>query len=78
MRKLTPISTEYIRSSRSIEILLLVKGDWKQTIFIYNYEGLYFHYFESLVKIIQYFEKGIEPNRSFFSEQDLDDFLETL
>lgn len=78
MRKLTPISTEYIRSSRSIEILLLVKGDWKQTIFIYNYEGLYFHYFESLVKIIQYFEIGIEPNRSFFSEQDLDDFLETL
>lgn len=78
MRKLDLISTEYFRSSRSIEILLLDKGDWKQTIFIYNYEGLYFHYFESLVRIIQYFEIGLEPNRSFFSEQDLDDFLKTL
>lgn len=78
MRKLIPITIEYIRASRSIDILHLVQSNSIQPIYIYNYEGLHFHYFDSLVKLIQFFESGLEPNRSFYCERDLDDFLENL
>lgn len=76
MKSLIPITTEYIRSSRSIDILHLVENDLIQPIYIYNYEGLHFHYFDSLIRLIQFFETGLEPNRSFYSEKDLGDFLE--
>lgn len=75
MRKLIPITTEYIRPSRSIDILHLESSDGIHPVYIYNFEGLHFHYFDSLVRLIQFFETGLEPNRSFYSEQELDDFL---
>ena len=78
MRNLIPITTEYIRPSRSIDILHLVNSDSIQAIYIYNYEGLHYHYFDSLIRLIQFFETGLEPNKSFYSEQELDDFLEDL
>ena len=78
MRKLIPITTEYIRPSRSIDILHLEEDGLIKQIYIYNYEGLHFHYFDSLLRLIQFFETGLEPNRSFYSEQELDDFLEGL
>lgn len=78
MRNLIPITTEHIRPSRSIDILHLVKSNTIQPIYIYNYEGLNFHYFDSLVRLIQFFETGLEPIRSFYTEQELDDFLEDL
>ena len=76
MKSLIPITSEYIRSSRSIDILHLVENNLIQPVYIYNYEGLHYHYFDSLIRLIQFFEEGLEPNRSFYSEQDLDDFLE--
>ncbi|WP_339704524.1 hypothetical protein [Algoriphagus aquimarinus] len=78
MRNLIPITTEYIRPSRSIDILHLIKSDEILPIYIYNYEGLHYHYFDSLIRLIQFFETGLEPNRSFYSEEELDDFLENL
>ncbi|SFU01736.1 hypothetical protein SAMN04489724_3325 [Algoriphagus locisalis] len=78
MRKLIPITTEYIKPSRSIDILHLESSEGIEPFYIYNYEGLHFHYFDSLIRLIQFFEEGLEANRSFYSGQELDDFLNEL
>jgi len=78
MNKIIPISTEYLSPSRTIEILNLVRFEENRQVYIYNYEGKYFRFFESLIGLIQFFESGIEPVVSFESEKDLDDFLDKL
>ncbi|MFC5190942.1 hypothetical protein ACFPIK_04135 [Algoriphagus aquatilis] len=76
MNKILPLSTEYITPSRSIEILTLINQKKSKLIYIYNYEGTHFRFFESLLSLIAFFEQGIEPKISFLSEQELDKFLE--
>ena len=71
-----PISTEYLTPSRSIEVLTLINQKESKLIYIYNYEGTHFRFFESLLSLIAFFEQGIEPEISFLSEQELDKFLE--
>ncbi|MCL6261587.1 hypothetical protein M3O96_20975 [Aquiflexum sp. TKW24L] len=78
MNKIHPISTEYISPSRTIEILNLIRFEENKLVYIYNYEGKHFRFFEGLIKLIQFFELGIEPIESFDSEKDLDDFLENF
>ena len=78
MRKLVSITTEYIRPSRSIDVLYLEGAEGITPIYIYNHEGLQYHYFHSLLRLIQYFESGLEAHATFTSEVDLDDFLERV
>jgi len=78
MNKIIPITTEYISPSRTIEILNLVRFEENRKVYIYNYEGTHFRFFENLIRLIQFFESGIEPGLSFDSEEDLNDFLEKL
>ena len=76
MNKIHPISTEYITPSRSIETLTLVTPKESILIYIYNFEGIHFRFFDSILKLIEFFETGIEPETSFTSEGELDKFLE--
>ena len=76
MNKIVSVSTEYLSPSRTIEILNLVRFEENRQVYIYNYEGKHFRFFESLIGLIQFFESGIEPKISFDSEIDLDDFLD--
>jgi hypothetical protein len=77
MNKILPLSTEYITPSRSIEILTLINQKESKLIYIYNYEGTHFRFFESLLSLIAFFEQGIEPKISFLSEKELNKFLES-
>ena len=76
MNKILPLSTEYLTPSRSIEVLTLINQKESKLIYIYNYEGTHFRFFESLLSLIAFFEQGIEPEISFLSEQELNKFLE--
>jgi hypothetical protein len=76
MNKILPLATEYITPSRSIEILTLINQKESKLVYIYNFEGIHFRFFDSLLKLIEFFEKGIEPEISFSDEAELDKFLE--
>lgn len=78
MNKLVPISTEYLSTSRTLDILNLVRFEESKQVYVYNYEGMHFRVFENLVELIHFFELGKEPLYSFDSEADLDEFLEQL
>jgi hypothetical protein len=76
MNKIIPLSTEYLSPSRTIEILTLVTPKESKLVFVFNFEGTHFRFFDSVLKLIDFFEKGKEPENSFTSEQELDKFLE--
>lgn len=78
MNKIIPITTEYLSPSRTIEILNLVRFEESKQVYVYNYEGKHFRFFDSLVDLIRFFESGKEPQISFESEKDLDEFLDLL
>jgi hypothetical protein len=78
MNKIIPISTEYLRPSRTIEILNLVDLEHSKQVYIYNHEGTHYRFFDLLIDLIQFFESGNEPKNSFLSENELDEFLEKL
>ena len=76
MNKILLLVTEYLTASRSIEVLTLINQKESKLIYIYNYEGTHFRFFESILSLIAFFEQGIEPEVSFLTEQELDNFLE--
>lgn len=76
MNKIIPVSTEYLRPSRTIEILNLVRFEDSKVVYVYNFEGIHFRLFDSLAGLIRYFESGDEPEHAFDSEDRLDAFLE--
>jgi hypothetical protein len=76
MNKVLPIAAEYITPSRSIEILNLINQKESKYVYIYNFEGNHFRFFDSLLGLIRFFETRAEPEHSFFSEAELDAFLE--
>ena len=78
MNQLITITTEYLSTSRTLDILNLVRFEESKQMYVYNYEGMHFRVFENLVELIQFFELGKEPLYSFDSEEDLDAFLEQL
>lgn len=78
MNKILPLNTEYLTPSRSIEILTLINQKESKLVYIYNFEGNHFRFFDSLLKLIEFFGKGIEPEISFTSEVELDKFLEEI
>lgn len=78
MNKIIPITTEYLSTSRSIEILNLVRFEDSKQVYVYNFEGKHFRVFDSLVDLIQFFEIGKEPIASFDSESDLEEFLDQM
>ncbi len=78
MNKIVSISTEYLSPSRTIEILNLVRFNESKQVYIYNYEGNHFRFFDNLISLIQFFESGKEPISSFEREEDLKDFLTAI
>lgn len=75
MNQLITISTEYINPSRTIEIFSLICLKKSKQIYIYNYEGKHFRFFENLLDLIHFFELGTEPEYAFENEDILEEFL---
>lgn len=75
INKITPITTEYLTPSKSIEVLEVLNSGKTKLVFIYNYEGTHFRYFDSLIGLLQFFESRVEPNVAFDTENEMNDYL---
>jgi hypothetical protein len=78
MNKIIFSYTEHLRPSRSIEAICLKCINLEKQVFVYNYEGIQFRFFESMIDLIQFFEFGKEPENSFTNEVALDKFLKSF
>jgi hypothetical protein len=68
------ISTSYIRSSRTIETVLVLES--KAVLYVYNYEGNSFRVFDDVLKLIEFFNQGKDESIAHFeTEEELDAFL---
>ncbi len=75
MNEIQPINTDYLRSSRTIETILVSNEDTSNVFFVYNYEGYSFRLFENHSDLVFFFINGTENQFHFSSEIELDDFL---
>lgn len=75
MNQIQTIDTDYLRANRSIDTVLVTKGHLSKTLWIYNYEGIHFRVFDTLLGVFNFLYNSIEPEISFNSEIELDAFL---
>ncbi len=75
MNNIQTINTAYIRTSRTIETVLVSKENLSKVFFIYNYEGYSFRVYENHLDLIHFFQNNIETDVHFNSEVELDNFL---
>lgn len=75
MNAIQTINTAYLRPSRTIETILISKGNFSKVYYLYNYEGNSFRLFESHLGLLHFFQDKSESDFHFSSEAELDDFL---
>ena len=75
MNQLQTIKIEYLRSSRTIETVLVINRKLSEVFFVYNYEGNSFRVFENHLKLVDFFQNKCESDYHFSTEDELDDFL---
>lgn len=78
MNKIHTIDTEYLRSDRTIDTILVSQGLISKALWIYNFEGIHFRVFDKVLDIHSFLSNAFEPMCSFESENELDDFLLNL
>ena len=71
------INTFYLRPSRTIETILVSKGNVEKIFFVYNYEGWFFRVFENVLDLMNFFDDLFEPEVYFEVETELDNYLES-
>lgn len=75
MNTFTTVDTDYIRSSRTIESVLVSNPKSDKMFYVYNYEGYSFRVFDSILNLIQFFQNQIESTLHFQNEKELDSFF---
>lgn len=75
MNKVQTIDTEYLRSDRTIDKILVYQGVFSKIFWIYNFEGIHFRVFEKLLDVHNFLSTSFEAKYSFDNEKELDDFL---
>ena len=75
MNTFKAVHTEYLRSSRTIETVLVSNEEQSQVFFIYNYEGNSFRVFKNHMDLILFFQDKVESDFEFGTEEALDWFL---
>jgi hypothetical protein len=77
MNTITLLGTNYLRPNRTIESIILSNEKVKKFVFVYNYEGVHFRVFESILDAYKS-ESGDANTKlvaEFTQEKDLDNFL---
>jgi hypothetical protein len=72
------IEVDYIRSSRTIETVLVSNAKTEKMFYVYNYEGYSYRVFESVLSLIGFFEEDKESAFHFDSDGDLDSFFSNV
>ncbi len=69
------LQTEYIRASRTIEMVLVSNKNLSGVFFVYNYEGISFRVFKTHLDLVNFFLNKSESSYHFDTENALDNFL---
>lgn len=75
MNIIQTIDTEYLRSDRTIDTVLINRGSKSKTLWIYNSQGVHFRVFENLLDVHNFLSNSFEAKFSFDQEEALDSFL---
>lgn len=75
MNSCIAIETDYLRSDRTIETILVRNSKSEKLFWVYNFEGIHFRLFETWLAVDHFFKHAEEPLHSFNSETDVDDYL---
>ena len=73
MNTINHTNVEYITPNKTIEIVSLKNTD--SLFYIYNYEGNHFRVFTELLSLMSFFEYGVEPKYTFWTDEEVDDFI---
>lgn len=77
MNTVRTINTDYLRSSRTVETLLVSNANSERVFFVYNYEGYSFRLFKSHLSLMKCFQDN-ESDFHFETEKELDLFLSNI
>lgn len=69
------INVDYLRSSRTIETILLENGTFGKVLYIYNYDGWHFRVFNTILDVMNFFDDKFNPEIEFDDERELDNYL---
>lgn len=72
------INTEYLRSSRTIETVLVSNEECEKLLFVYNYEGYSFRVFENHLALLHFFKNRSDNYLHFDSDEKVDEYLATV
>jgi len=72
------IDTNYLRSSRTIETILVSDFNTERIFYVYNYEGYSFRVFETVLHLMDFFYRNIDTKFHFENEIELDDFFSNI
>lgn len=75
MNSIKTIDTEYLRSNRTIDTILVNQGAISKMFWVYNFEGVHFRVFEKLLDVQNFLNSSFEAKYSFDNEKVLDEFL---
>lgn len=78
MNKYTAIDVSYLRPSRTIETILLERGNNKRIVYVYNYDGVHFRVFNFIIDVLNFFNNEIDTEISFETEEELGGYLANL
>ena len=75
MNNFQTLNTEYLRASRTIETVLILKERLSKVFFVYNCEGNSYRVFENHLDLINFFQNKADCSFHFNTEIELDTFL---
>ncbi len=75
MNTFNVIDTDYLRSSRTVETILVSNSKTSQVFYVYNYEGYSFRVFETILSLVSFFQERKESHFHFDTETELDNFF---
>jgi hypothetical protein len=72
------IEVDYIRSSRTIETVMVSNVKTQKMFYVYNYDGYSYRVFESVLSLIGFFEGDNESAFHFETDNQLDGFFSNV
>jgi hypothetical protein len=78
MNNYRTLDINYLRSSRTVETVLVSNKKFEKLFFVYNFEGWYFRVFDSELGLTDFFMKDIESEICFEKETELDVFFQKV
>lgn len=75
---LTTIDNSYIKPDQSVDTILVSDGNKNRVVYSYNFKGIGYILFISITQLINYFEGNGESEKAFYSEDEMDKYLEEM